>query len=70
MNICLDCAHCKRDPMLPPRCERKVKHAGIDPVDGRTLIKTPPLCTTERESMAPWHCGKRGRYFQQKETTP
>lgn len=65
LRICSDCKNFKDDG----RCVRGERQVGVDPVCWRPLYKFKyyGYAFRARGSWLPWHCGKKGRYFEQKE---
>ncbi|MBU0991303.1 MAG: hypothetical protein KJ737_02320 [Proteobacteria bacterium] len=67
--ICTECIHCSEyNEALA--CFRK--KPAIDPVDGSEIFPRPKICRIERAEMtwAWWACGKKGKFFIQKEELP
>jgi len=67
MNYCKDCKHFNDFGLL---CVRGKRQKGNDPVNGAPVHIYTVLrpVREERESILPWRCGKRGRYFAPKES--
>ena len=67
MNLCKDCKH--YDEYFY-NCVRGRRQVGVDPVHGDAVYeyKVLQLARSQRESILPWNCGKKGRHFSPRGT--
>lgn len=66
MKFCKDCKHFSD---VGSYCARGKKVSGQHPVHGYNeySYKVLEYAWAERDSWLPWHCGKNGRHFEEKE---
>jgi len=64
--LCNNCAHFDS---YDHRCKRKQKYHELDLIHAQTHVAYRPHknASIQRFSLLPWKCGKRGRFFQQKD---
>lgn len=60
------CKDCKHYSYIGINCVRGKRQTGVDPVHGYPVYSYKVSCYagSERESIFPWRCGPKGRYFE------
>jgi len=64
--LCSNCVHFNGYDLS---CNRKQAYQKLDLIHAQTYVTYKPYknARTQRLSLLPWKCGKRGRFFQQKD---